>query len=474
MRIGFSAIVGLFMVVGPVWGNQNTPFFVPWWSIIPFALLLILISFLPILAAPWWKDLAHKFLVTGICSLPVLVFLAACSNQTNGASVSLLVKSIEDFAVFLAMVGSLYIVTGGIAMVGKIEGRPWTNTLILGLGALLANLVSTVGASLLLVRPFLQANRERKSWHIPVFFIFIVSNLGGLLLPLGDPPLFLGFIHGVDFLWTIRLWPQWLVANGLVLTLFFFLDTHLWRKHPPLSLAVHRIRDKTETLKDWNGKGWEGPLRLIGKRNFVFLAGILLAVLLQSARVTEWTQAHLGLFLKIPHPLLGAGIMVLCALGSLIVTKGNVRQTNAFSWHPLGEVGILFLGIFITMGPALVLLSQNAETLEGLSSPHYYWLTGLSSSFLDNAPAYMAFATTAAGSPEKIAQLAENRPQILAAISTGAVFFGAMTYIGNGPNLMVEAIARELHFPTPHFLKYLLISLVVLLPILFLVQWIFF
>ena len=451
------------MAVGPAWGNHETPFFVPWWSTIPFALLLILISLLPVLTASWWESLSHKLVVSGICSLPVLIYLATTHNHTSGASTALLGKSIEDFVAFLAMVGSLYIVSGGIALGGKIKGRPLTNTLILGLGAILANLVSTVGASMLLIRPFLRANRGRKSWHIPVFFIFIVSNLGGLLLPLGDPPLFLGFLHGVDFLWTLRLWPQWLVANGLVLSLFFVLDTLHWRKSSPPSPLAKPDLGSAESQGEANtplerGDLEGGDLRLVGKRNFAFLAGILLAVLLQSNQVTDWIQTHLGVFMKLHHPLIGAGLMVVCGLGSLAFTPAKIRHANAFSWHPLLEVAILFLGLFITMGPALVLLAQNAESFTGLSAFHYYWLTGLSSSLLDNAPAYMAFATVAAGSTEQIAHLAKTSPQILAAISTAAVFFGAMTYIGNGPNFMVQAIAKEHHFPTPDFLKYILIS----------------
>lgn len=471
MRSGFGAIMGLFLAVSPVWAGHGATFSVQCWSIFPFALLLILISVLPVFAAHWWESLTSKLLVSGICSLPVLVFLAAADTKSNGASLALLGKSIEDFAAFIAMVGSLYIVSGGIALMGKIEGRPWTNTLILGLGALLANLVSTVGASMLLIRPFLRANRGRKSWHVPVFFIFIVSNLGGLLLPLGDPPLFLGFLQGVDFLWTTRLWPQWLVANGLVLSLFFVLDSIHWQKNRPPNPAPNLARNRPETREDFSAQGEEGPLRLAGKRNFVFLAGILLAVLLQSSQLTDWIRLHWGISLNLPHPLVGAGIMVVCALGSLAFTRSKIRQANGYSWHPLGEVGILFLGLFITMGPALVLLAQNAEAVKGLSAVHYYWLTGLSSSLLDNAPTYMAFATVAAGSPEQIAQLAETRPHILAAISTAAVFFGALTYIGNGPNFMVQAIAKEHHFPIPHFLQYILISMVVLLPIFFLVQW---
>lgn len=467
--LGFMAFPSLALA-----GGGGAHFDVPWWSVIPFAILLGLIALMPIVAHHWWEDPINKLLVAGLCSLPVVMWLASLQKVTQGASMSMLGHSLEEYAAFLAMVGSLYIVSGGIVVAGQIEGRPWTNTLILAIGAVLANLVSTVGASMLLIRPFLRANRWRKSWHLPVFFIFIVSNLGGLLLPLGDPPLFLGFLQGIDFLWTLRLWPQWLVGNGLVLLIFFIWDTLVWRSHSVADPASASALSKAQGRTGINLSFEEGPLRIAGKRNFLFLAGILFAVLLQSKQAADALAGLIRVNLYLDHPLVGGGLMILMALGSLAATPEKLRKANGFSWAPFGEVGILFAGLFITMGPALSLLSQNAELFQNARPWQFFWMTGLGSSLLDNAPTYMAFATVAAGGHEKIPQLVETAPSVLSAISVGAVFFGAMTYIGNGPNFMVQAIAHELQFPTPGFIKYLMISSVILLPVFILVTFAFY
>jgi len=454
-------------------GAQGAPpFIVPWWSVLPFAALLALIAIMPIVAHHWWEDPVNKLLVAGLCSLPVVMWLASLEKETGGASMAMLGHSLAEYAAFLAMVGSLYIVAGGIVVAGRIEGKPFNNTLILAIGAVLANLVSTVGASMLLIRPFLRANRWRKSWHLPVFFIFVVSNLGGLLLPLGDPPLFLGFLQGIDFLWTLRLWPQWLVGNGLVLLIFYIWDFLIWRgTYSPDSA---KALNEAHTRAGVNVSYEEGPLRVAGKRNLLFLVGILFAVLLQSKQAADAIQSLIRLPVHLDHPLVGGGLMIMLALGSLAATPEKLRKANGFSWAPFGEVGILFAGLFITMGPALSLLSQNAQIMQAARPWHYFWMTGLGSSLLDNAPTYMAFATVAAGGRAEISQLSQASPAILSAISVGAVFFGALTYIGNGPNFMVKAIAQELNFPTPGFLKYLLISACVLLPVFLLMTFAFF
>lgn len=465
----------VFLAIFPSLGlgaEGAAPFAVPWWSVLPFAVLLALIAIMPIVAHHWWEDPVNKLLVAGLCSLPVVMWLASLEKETNGASMAMLGHSLAEYAAFLAMVGSLYIVAGGIVVAGRIEGKPLSNTLILAIGAVLANLVSTVGASMLLIRPFLRANRWRKSWHLPVFFIFVVSNLGGLLLPLGDPPLFLGFLQGIDFLWTLRLWPQWLVGNGLVLIIFYIWDARIWRKgYSPLSAqALHQAHNRTGVNLSFE----EGPIRIAGKRNLFFLAGILFAVVLQSKQAVDALQSLVGVHVHLDHPLVGGGLMIMLALGSLATTPEKLRKENGFSWAPFGEVGILFAGLFITMGPALSLLAQNAQIMQAARPWHYFWMTGLGSSLLDNAPTYMAFATVAAGGKAEISQLSQTSPAILAAISVGAVFFGALTYIGNGPNFMVKAIAQELNFPTPGFLKYLLISCCVLLPVFLLMTFAFF
>lgn len=447
---------------------------VPWWSVLPFAVLLLLIAVMPIFAHHWWEEPVNKLLVAGLCALPVVMWLASMEKVTGGASMAMLGHSLEEYAAFLAMVGSLYIISGGIVVAGQFEGKPLTNTLILATGAVLANIVSTVGASMLLIRPFLRANRWRKSWHLPVFFIFIVSNLGGLLLPLGDPPLFLGFLQGIDFLWTLRLWPQWLLGNIVVLVVFYFWDLRQWRLDRAANPASAEALFRAQTRPGVNITLEEGPIRLAGKRNLLFLGGVLLAVLLQSYQVSDALKAWIRVDLHLDHPLVGGGLMVIMALASLASTPEKIRKANGFSWGPFGEVGILFAGLFITMGPALALLSQNAQVLAQGKPWQFFWLTGLGSSLLDNAPTYMAFATVAAGSRDQISQLTQTSPDILSAISVGAVFFGALTYIGNGPNFMVKAIATDLQFPTPGFLKYLAISSCILLPVLVLVTFAFY
>jgi Na+/H+ antiporter NhaD/arsenite permease-like protein len=323
---------------------------------------------------------------------------------------------------------------------------------------------------MLLIRPVLQINSERKNTrHLPVFFIFIVCNLGGLLTPLGDPPLFLGFLNGVDFFWTLRLWPQWCVVNGLALLVFWCWDSYAYRHESAAALAEDR--------------GHIEPLRLKGKLNFLLLAGIVAAALLQSERFSVPVENGLRLLVPLPANALaspfGEGLMALMALLSWWLTPKQLREANGFGWGAILEVAILFAGIFITMVPALALLTVHGKTL-GVTQPwEYFWLTGGLSSFLDNAPTYVTFATLAAGSSDFSLLMAPqgavpNGPKILEAISCGAVFMGANTYIGNGPNFMVKAIADQAGYPTPSFFGYMAYSGAVLLPVFGLVMLLFF
>jgi Na+/H+ antiporter NhaD/arsenite permease-like protein len=302
---------------------------------------------------------------------------------------------------------------------------------------------------MLLIRPLLRLNAVRRHrGHLPIFFIFLVSNLGGLLTPLGDPPLFLGFLNGVDFFWTLSLTPHWAVVNGLVLLIAFGWDTLAYCREPAPGQLPQRY----------------GKVGMSGSINLLFLAGILAAVLLQS-------KGLLGEYrLTQPWPIL---IMTAMALLSWFLTPRELRRRNDFNWDAMIEVAVLFIGIFITMVPALALLTQHRDQL-GIEQPwQFFWLTGILSGLLDNAPTYMTFATLAAGGSDFATLSIENKP-VLQAISAGAVFMGALTYIGNGPNFMVKSIAERMGYPMPSFFGYLGYSNAILLPVLALATWLFF
>ena len=309
---------------------------------------------------------------------------------------------------------------------------------------------------MLLIRPLLRINHPRQYHsHLPVFFIFAVSNLGGLLTPLGDPPLFLGFLRGVDFFFTASLWPHWLTAVGGVLLVFFVWDAVCyWREAATVAAEGH-----------------ESVLAVKGLQNVLFLMGIVAAVLVKSPDVYEFLKEQ-GLH-ELVVALLPSGLMALMAILSLAFTPTRLREHNEFTWEALVEVAVLFLGIFITMVPALILLDRHGAEL-GLTEPwHYFWATGSLSAFLDNAPTYLTFATIAAhGRPLSV--LATEEPAILQAISAGAVFLGAMTYIGNGPNFMVKALAEGMGYKMPSFFGYLLYACAILGPIFVIVTLLFF
>jgi len=416
---------------------------------------------LPMVASRFWHSNRNRLIVAGLFAAPTALYLAVLQWTTGQPSVTALGRGIEEYIEFIFLLGALYVVAGGLLVHAPVHPSPRNNVLLLAAGAGLANLIGTTGASMVLIRPVLRANLVRKhAAHIPVFFIFVVSNAGGLLTPLGDPPLFLGFLRGIDFLWTLSLWPQWLFANGLVLAVFFVWDT----------LAYHR-----ETLPPPANP--PDPVHLRGIINLVFLAGILAAALLHSQHVSgpvsQWLgQWWPGIDVQIHRPW-GGIVMAAMALGSLLLTPRGVRQANGFSWDALLEVAILFAGIFVTMVPALELLARRGRDFNVTEPWQYFWLTGLLSSFLDNAPTYLTFATIAAGDLPISALMTES-PAVLAAISCGAVFFGAMTYVGNGPNFMVKAIADSTGIPTPGFLGYLAYSGAILLPVFLLVSLVFF
>ena len=434
----------------------------PAWSVVPFAALLLAIAVLPLVhrTAHWWERNRNKFIVSMACGLVALV--AILSTHGGGAARDAAFHALAEFVPFMVLLGSLYVISGGILVSGDIRGNPAVNTSILALGALAANLLGTTGASMLLIRPLLRANEGRaRRVHLVVFFIFLVSNVGGLLLPIGDPPLFLGYLRGVPFRWTMHLWQEWLVAVGTLLVAFFFVDSHMLRKDrggpdPVLAPAAGELRPR---------------FRVGGAVNVVWLAGVILAaaVLVPGRQLAGWT---------VPDGTREAA-MLACGVLSLLTTPHGLRQENRFAWGPIVEVAALFGGLFLAMQPALEILVKRGGEL-GLSTPSaFFWSTGVLSSFLDNAPTYLVFADVArAVTPQGGTGIPFSGgvvdPALLAAVSCGAVFMGANTYIGNGPNLMVAAIAREDGVRMPSFFGYMLWSCGILLPLFAALTWLFF
>ncbi len=403
------------------------------WAIVPFVGLLLSIALLPLRAPRFWESHKNKGLVAFLWSLPVAAYFLF--NMPHE-----LVLSLKDYASFLLLLTALFIISGGIVLKGDLKATPEVNTLMLFIGAVLANFVGTTGASMLLIRPLLQTNSERKhTIHIPIFFIFLVSNIGGCLTPLGDPPLFMGLIKGVPFFWTLRLFPLWAVMVGGVLLMFYVYDNMQYRKEASRDL----IRDRQRVV----------PLRLTGTVNFVWLAGVVAAIFL-------------------PFPL-REGVLALSAILSLLTTKKECRIDNKFTYNPIIEVAVLFAGIFVTMVPALLILNARGAEL-GLTQPwQFFWATGSLSSFLDNTPTYLAFFSMAQGLGLNGAMM--GIPTLmLKAISAGAVFMGANSYIGNGPNFMVKVIAEEYKLKMPSFFGYMAYSFAILIPLYIVITLIFF
>lgn len=441
------------MLLGAAGGLHVTP-----WAAGPFALLLAAVAVLPLAAGRWWHSNRNKLVVVAVVAVPTAGYLVSL----GAPGIAALAHELTEYVSFIGLLFALYVVSGGIVLRGDLAGRPRTNLLFLAAGAALANLIGTTGASMVLIRPILRINGGRKrTAHLPVFFIFAVSNLGGLLTPLGDPPLFLGFLKGVDFFWTARLWKEWLLANGLVLVVFYAWDSVAYRRETAADIRKEQVRVHR--------------LRVAGLRvNAPLLAVVLLAVLFQSAQVGRGAGDALGLGdLTLTRPW-GELVMLAAAGLSLLFSPKHHYRENRFAWGPILEVAVLFLGIFVTMAPALALLTEYGPTF-GVTEPwQFFWLTGGLSSFLDNAPTYVTFGTLAAGGDD-FAGLAANKPHLLAAISCGAVFMGANSYIGNGPNFMVKAIAEEAGYPMPTFFGYMVrYTLPVLVPVFLVVTAVFF
>ena len=430
------------------------------WSMIPFGLMLLTIAVAPLLAEHWWESNRHKLTVALFLGVPTAICLIM-----GGMLHELEHQLFGDYVPFIILLLALYVVTGGIHVSGDIKATPWVNTSFLGLGWLLASIMGTTGAAMLLIRPLITTNQQREhKVHTILFFIALCANCGGLLTPLGDPPLFMLFLRGADFSWFMSMWAPWLFTGALLMGIYYVLDTIYYKKE-----HAHALQADHEQ---------QVPLVFKGKHNFLYLVGIVLTVaFINSGTIPEMANPHAPMWLRYLREI----VLLSLTFGSLYTTKRNVRYgMNKFSWAPIMEVAVLFLGIFTTMTPALAYLNANAASLGLDATWQFYYSTGLLSSFLDNTPTAVAFHSVATGlTPDQMAifggDMMAGIPEILLkAICIGSVFFGAMTYIGNGPNFMVKAIAEENGIKMPSFFGYMLkFSLVVLLPVYILVQLIF-
>ena len=437
----------------PVWG-------------VPFAGLLLSIALMPLLAPHFWHH--HFGKVTAAWALAFFLPFAAVFG-TGEAGISLVHALLAEYIPFILLLTALFTVAGGIHIRGNFHGSPALNTGLLAIGTVLASFMGTTGASMLMIRPLIRANDNRvHKAHVVVFFIFLVSNAGGSLTPLGDPPLFLGFLKGVDFFWTLRhIFPETLMLVSSLLLIFFLFDTWYYRKEGVLPI---------DPTPDTRRIGFEGGV------NFLLLGAVIGLVLLSGMWKTPISFHLAGTEVGLPGLVRDVGLIIITGL-SLKLTPAKVFADNQFAWGPMQEVAKLFAGIFITIIPVIAMLKAGAQGPFGAvvaavtrpdGSPDpamYFWASGLLSSFLDNAPTYLVFFNTAGGDP---AVLMTSMATTLAAISAGAVFMGANTYIGNAPNLMVKAIAEDRGVNMPGFFGYMLWSGAILVPLFVAMTFIFF
>jgi Na+/H+ antiporter NhaD/arsenite permease-like protein len=423
----------------------------------PFALLLLSIAILPLAAPHFWEHNRNKGIVAAVFGAPIALFFLIKDWHA-------VLHTGLEYAAFISLLASLFVISGGIYVRGAFAGLPRVNTAFMAIGAVLANFVGTTGASMLLIRPILRANARRKhKAHVIIFFILIVSNCGGCLTPLGDPPLFLGFLRGVPFLWTLRLVYEWAFVVGALLIVFFAIDRFRFRREEPA--------DQNAMLEDLARS--KEKFGLEGSFNLFFLLGVI-GTILFSGYVIYPRHGELASMTA------QAVIMGILAFVSHKVTPRALKERNGFTFHPIVEVAALFAGIFAAMMPALIILEVKGRAL-GVTQPwQYFWTTGALSGFLDNAPTYLTFTSLAKSVMRDTSpnlhdfSVWETSSIFLAAISTGAVFMGALTYIGNGPNFMVKAIAEEARIRMPSFFGYMVWSVAILIPILIVVTLVFF
>lgn len=420
----------------------------PLWSIAPFVLVVFSVGILPGLTPRFWKR--YSWLLLATFSLPILSLCAAIN-------MNLVVRGFIDYVSFICLLGALFAIGGGLMVQGAPKANPVTNLSYMALGCVLANLIGTLGASMLLIRPLLRSNRGRRhEKHVVIFFIFIVSNAAGLLTPLGDPPLFLGFLLGVPFWWTLKLFPVWFFVVTSLLGIFVALDSYFYLNDPDFRGPL-----KSETKE---------PFRITGRWNFALIplviAGLILPVSI-PATFEVW-RAAARVF-----------VLLLVITISQRITPKVIHSANNFSWEPFKEVATIFAAIFITMIPAIDYLESNALSL-GIDSPWaFFWYPGFLSGILNNSPVYASFFAMAQGLGKDFVMLPlddgrQISQALLIALSCGSVFFGAFTYLGNGPNLLVKGVAEEEAVKMPGFFGYLLWSTVFLLPVLFITAGVFF
>jgi Na+/H+ antiporter NhaD/arsenite permease-like protein len=450
----------------------------PFWTVLPFVVLLGAIAVLPLIPATahWWDSNRNKFLIAAGLALVTLVYYgllhrsaidghwpahqvvepSAGALQTGFVATLLKSAILGEYIPFIVLLFSLYTICGGIRIEGDLMAHPMTNATFMAVGGLLASIIGTTGAAMLLIRPLLETNKERKRVaHTVVFFIFIVCNCGGCLLPTGDPPLFLGYLQGVPFLWTLRLWPEWLFVNGILLVVYLLLD-EFWHYRRETLADVRR--DVTETRK-LQIRGWQ--------LNALLLGGVVLAVaLLDPSKTLPGTDWHPWMYLR---EIVQLALVTI----SLLFGSQSVRDDNQFNYSAIVEVAALFFGIFICMQPALQILSTRGEEMRLRTPTQFFWATGSLSSVLDNAPTYLVFFEAAKALPHEEGAIltAGVEEHLLVAVSLGAVFMGAMTYIGNGPNFMVRAIAEKSGVKMPSFFGYMVYSFAILLPLFAVMVW---
>ena len=428
LTVAFTIIpaIGICSSEVPSLGKELSLFWV-----LPFAGLLLSIAIAPLVSPHFWAN--HYGKIAALFGAPVAAYFIFKDAHT-------VLHTGEEYVSFIILLGALFVISGGILVRGTIKGSPISNCVIILIGSVIANVLGTTGASMLLIRPIIRANRWRKSFsHVVIFFIFIVANIGGSLTPIGDPPLFLGFLKGVPFFWTLKhLVHLWAFEVGLVVAIFFVIDTIKYKK----DLALHGNELKEEKSR----------IKLEGSYNFILLAAVLGAVF-------------------VPPPFREV-IMVVATIISIKITPKQLRDENEFTYHPIEEVAKLFAGIFAAMIPALLILKARGSELGVTQTWQFFWATGSLSSFLDNAPTYLTFLSLAQGlgaNPEVVG----IPTKLLVGISAGAVFMGANTYIGNAPNFMVKSIAEENDVKMPSFFGYMIYSVVILAPTFLIVTYLF-
>lgn len=419
------------------------------WLLIPFIIMLLAIAIAPLVAGKTWEKNSTKLAFVLLLSIPTSIILISC-----GLGDELVHQLFYDYIPFIILLCSLFVVTGGIKLSISSVATPTVNTTMLFIGYALASFVGTTGAAMLLIRPLLEMNHDREhKMHTFFVFIALVANCGGILTPLGDPPLFLLYLRGAPFSWFMDMYPQWVAIGAVLLTGYYIYDSWRYHRCETIGIRPHHHYDDEEGF----------TINVRGAKNFVLLIAIVLCVaFLNPATIPAMGEHDAPIYIKFLREIALLAIIFL----SLKMTKRKIREDNHFSWEPITEVAIIFIGIFVTMTPALIYLNANAEMFGLNSAREFFYATGALSSFLDNAPTAVAFYTVAQGIESSATELVAGvAPQILQAISMGAVYFGSMTYIGNGPNFMVKAIAEKEGVRMPSFFGYIALALICLLPV---------